>query len=143
MRHRQSEARPGAEAQHSAPGRCCACPASPYSVSAADSEENQQAALRYLDEHLFNEEYVDRMLETGNIPPLQGLGEEIEQAESSEFLGYVYDSVRQAPSFQLSWDQAVDPSQEQALLENLDLEFQQEITPEQFAENMNATQPEA
>ncbi|WP_237090088.1 hypothetical protein [Nesterenkonia sp. PF2B19] len=50
--------------------------------------------------------------------------------------------VRDAPSFQLSWDQAVDPSQEQPLLENLESVFLGQITPEEFAENMNATQPE-
>lgn len=45
-----------------------------------------------------------------------------------------------APTFQLSWDQAIDPSQEQALLENLELVFLGQLTPEEFAENMNATQ---
>ncbi|GFZ97408.1 ABC transporter substrate-binding protein [Nesterenkonia alkaliphila] len=118
-------------------------PANFWSVSTDASEEEQEAALSYLSEHLFNDEYVDQMLATGNIPPLEGLEDQIAEAENSEFLSFVYESVQEAPSFQLSWDQAVDPSQEQALLENLDLAFQGQITPEEFAENMNATQPGA
>ncbi|MGC8025633.1 hypothetical protein ACP3WI_24965, partial [Salmonella enterica] len=80
----------------------------------------------------------DAMLETGNIPPLEGLEEKIADTEDEEFLGFAYDMVRDAPSFQLSWDQAVDPSQEQPLLENLESVFLGQITPEEFAENMNA-----
>lgn len=115
-------------------------PANFWSVSADASEEEQDTALGYLSEHLFNDEFVARMIETGNIPPLEGMDDQIAESEDSEFLGYVYDSVREAPNFQLSWDQAVDPSQEQALLENLDLVFQGNISPEEFAERMNETQ---
>lgn len=117
-------------------------PANFWSVSADASEEDQQAGIDYLSEHLFNDESVDAMLETGNIPPLEGLEEKIADTEDEEFLGFAYDMVRDAPSFQLSWDQAVDPSQEQPLLENLESVFLGQITPEEFAENMNATQPE-
>lgn len=117
-------------------------PANFWSVSENAAEESQEAAVSYLSEHLFNDEYVDRMLETGNIPPLEGLDEQIAATEDEEFLGFAYDMVRDSPSFQLSWDQAVDPSQEQPLLENLELIFLGDITPDEFAENMNATQPQ-
>jgi len=49
-----------------------------------------------------------------------------------------YGMVRDAPSFQLSWDQALSPAQGQALLTNLDQIFLGQIKPQQFVDNMNA-----
>ncbi|KUG59745.1 sugar ABC transporter substrate-binding protein [Nesterenkonia jeotgali] len=116
-------------------------PANFWSVSANATEEEQQAGIDYLSEWLFNDDYVDGMLETGNIPPLTGLEDKIAETEDPEFLDFAYGMVTEAPNFQLSWDQAVDPSQERALLENLGQVFDGSLTPEEFAENMNATQP--
>ena len=50
-----------------------------------------------------------------------------------------FDMVKNAPSFQQSWDQALSPAQAEALLNNIDQLFLKSITPQQFAENMNAT----
>lgn len=131
---------PAVEGGEGDPANLVGNPANFWSVSADASEEEQGAATGYLSEHLFNDDYVEGMLETGNLPPLEGLDEQIAATEDEEFLGFAYDAVLEAPNFQLSWDQAVDPSQEQPLLENLELTFLGQITPEEFAENMNATQ---
>lgn len=131
---------PAVEGGEGDPANLVGNPANFWSVSADASEEEQGAATGYLSEHLFNDDYVEGMLETGNLPPLEGLDEQIAATEDEEFLGFTYDAVLEAPNFQLSWDQAVDPSQEQPLLENLELTFLGQITPEEFAENMNATQ---
>ena len=131
---------PEVEGGEGNPANIVGNPANFWSVSSDASEEEQEAAFDYLSEHLFNEDYVEGMLETGNIPPLEDLGEQIAETDEEEFLGFAYDMVREAPSFQLSWDQAVDPSQEQPLLENLELVFLGEQSPEEFAEAMNATQ---
>ncbi len=131
---------PAVEGGEGDPANLVGNPANFWSVSADASEEEQGAATGYLSEHLFNDDYVEGMLDTGNLPPLEGLDEQIAATEDEEFLGFAYDAVLEAPNFQLSWDQAVDPSQEQPLLENLELIFLGQITPEEFAENMNATQ---
>ena len=131
---------PAVEGGEGDPANLVGNPANFWSVSESASEESQEAATDYLSEQLFNDEYVDQMLSTGNLPPLEGLDEQIAETDDEEFLGFAYDVVREAPNFQLSWDQAIDPSQEQALLENLELVFLGQMTPEEFAENMNATQ---
>ena len=131
---------PAVEGREGDPANLVGNPANFWSVSESASEESQEAATDYLSEQLFNDEYVDQMLSTGNLPPLEGLDEQIAETDDEEFLGFAYDVVREAPNFQLSWDQAIDPSQEQALLENLELVFLGQMTPEEFAENMNATQ---
>lgn len=131
---------PAVEGGEGEPSNIVGNPANFWSISADASEEQRQAASDYLEESLFNEEYVDGMLETGNLPPLTGLEEKIAETEDQEFLGFAYDAVQEAESFQLSWDQAVAPSQVQPLLENLEKVFLQEMTPEEFAAEMNATQ---
>lgn len=131
---------PEVEGGQGDPNNVVGNPANYWSVSENASEESQEAATDYLSEHLFNDEYVEQMLSTGNLPPLEGLDEQIAETEDEDFLGFAYDVVREAPNFQLSWDQAVDPSQEQPLLENLELVFLGESSPEEFAEAMNATQ---
>lgn len=113
-----------------------------WSVSANASEEEQQAAIDYLTEWAFNDDFVDSMLAEGSVPPLEGLEDQIAETDQSEFLSFSYELAQEAPSFQLSWDQAIDVSQVEPLLENLALIYLLEITPEEFAENMNATQPE-
>jgi raffinose/stachyose/melibiose transport system substrate-binding protein len=47
--------------------------------------------------------------------------------------------AKDAPSFTLSWDQALSPAQGDAMLSNLDQIFLKKINPEQFAGTMNAT----
>jgi raffinose/stachyose/melibiose transport system substrate-binding protein len=39
----------------------------------------------------------------------------------------------------MSWDQALSPAQGDAMLSNLDQIFLKKITPQQFADTMNAT----
>lgn len=114
-------------------------PANFWSVSAADTEGAQQAAIDYLLEETYSEEAVNDFLAVGAVPPLLGIEDEIAQAESPEYLTFVYEMVLDAPHFQLSWDQALPAAQAQELLENLSEIFLGEITPARFVENMNAT----
>lgn len=58
---------------------------------------------------------------------------------NAPFLQFVYDLVSNAPNFQQSWDQALSPTQAEALLNNIDQLFLLKINPDQFATAMNAT----
>ncbi|MCE3277538.1 MAG: msmE, partial [Propionibacteriaceae bacterium] len=55
------------------------------------------------------------------------------------FQQFVFNMTSQAPNFQQSWDQALSPTQAEALLNNIDQLFLLKITPEQFADAMNGT----
>lgn len=48
--------------------------------------------------------------------------------------------VADANHFQLSWDQAVSPAEEQPLMDNLAAILQGNMTPQEFVEDMNAQQ---
>ncbi|MDZ5078239.1 extracellular solute-binding protein [Nesterenkonia sp. HG001] len=115
-------------------------PANFWSVSADSSEEEQQVALDYITEHLYNEETVQTMVEGGGLPPLNDIDDVIAETEDADFLQFADELVAGANHFQLSWDQAVAPEVAQPLMENLENILLGTITPEEFAENMNAYQ---
>jgi raffinose/stachyose/melibiose transport system substrate-binding protein len=83
--------------------------------------------------------YVDALIAGGGVPPVKGLEDKIAKSDNAKFLGDVYSMSRDASSFTLSWDQAIDPAAASELLTNLDKIFLGQITPEQFADAMNAT----
>lgn len=115
-------------------------PANFWSVSADAAEEDQETAINYIADHLYNEETVETMLSQGSLPPLEGIEEQIAESDDADFLEFANQIVSEANHFQLSWDQAVAPNQEQALMENLENILLGSITPEEFADNMNALQ---
>lgn len=69
-----------------------------------------------------------------------GIEDQIAASEDADFLEFANELVSGANHFQLSWDQAVSPEQAQPLMENLENILMGSITPEEFAENMNALQ---
>lgn len=130
---------PAVEGGTGDPANIVGNPANFWSVSASASKEEQKAAIDYLVDQTFSDEAVDAFLSVGTVPPLKGLEDKIAASDEPEYLSFVYDMVQDAPHFQLSWDQALPSDQAQPLLDNLSRIFLGEITPEQFAEAMNAT----
>lgn len=130
---------PAVEEGQGDPANIVGNPANYFSVSSDASEEEQQVALDYLNEGLFDEQMVQDLIDGGAVPPLTGLEDQLAESDNAEFATFAYEMVQDAPHFQLSWDQALPPAQAQELLNNLSRIFLGEITPEQFADNMNAT----
>lgn len=114
-------------------------PSNYWSVSADATPEAQATAIEYLNDIVFDEEYTAFLLDGGGVPPVLGLEDRIAQADDAEFLSLAYGMVRDAPHFQLSWDQALPSDQAQELLTNLEQIFMLRITPQQFVEAMNGT----
>jgi raffinose/stachyose/melibiose transport system substrate-binding protein len=83
--------------------------------------------------------FINGLIDLGLVPPVEGIESKLQGTESPEWLLYVYNLAREAPYFDLSWDQALPPEPAQELLTNLDRLFLREITPKQFSENMNKT----
>lgn len=113
-------------------------PANFWSVSASASKAQQAAAVKYLNDALFDDDYVASLVKNGGVPVTTGAEAQLASSEQAPFLTFAYGMVKDAPSFQLSWDQALPASQGQALLSNLSQLFLGQQTPEQFADAMNA-----
>lgn len=131
---------PAVEGGQGDPANIVGNPANFWSVSASASPEAQKTAVDYLVEETYSDEAVDEFLSVGAVPPLIGLEDKIAEADDdSGYLSFVYNTVKVAPHFQLSWDQALPADQAQALLDNLSQVFLKQISPEQFVDAMNAT----
>lgn len=113
-------------------------PANFWSVSSKASETDQKIAIEYLNTALFNENYMNTLIAGGAIPVTTDAASQLSKADDAKFLSDVYTMATEAPSFQLSWDQALSASQAQTLLTSLSKLFLGQIKPEEFCEAMKA-----
>ncbi len=114
-------------------------PANFWSISSKATDSQKQAALDYVKNGMFTEEYTQAMIDSGAVPVITGIEDKLAASPDKDFLSFVYGMAKDAPDFTMSWDQALSPAQGDAMLSNLDQIFLQKITPEQFIDTMNAT----
>jgi raffinose/stachyose/melibiose transport system substrate-binding protein len=106
-----------------------------YSVFAKST--HKPVVIDFLKTAVLSDSNIDVLLQNGSVPPVVGLERKIAKASNAEWLSFIYNLAKNAPSFQLSWDQALPPAEADALLTNLDALFLLKITPQQFADKMN------
>jgi raffinose/stachyose/melibiose transport system substrate-binding protein len=106
-----------------------------WSVSAKASAKQTKAALDYVTSNVWNDSYVDTMIDQGQIPPVQGVASKLK----GDFSKQVEQMITDAPSFQQSWDLALSPAASTEFWTQLDLLFNGSSTPKQFSDNMNKT----
>ena len=114
-------------------------PANYFSISAKASDEEKEVAKAYFTDGLFTDTEVQAWIDAGQVPVASSASSKLSGSADAKFLQLVYDLVSKAPNFQQSWDQALSPSQAEALLNNIDKLFLLESSPDQFATAMNAT----
>jgi raffinose/stachyose/melibiose transport system substrate-binding protein len=109
-----------------------------FSVTTASAGSAQTAAESYLTSEVGSSAYVKNLLAAGNVPPIAGLDSQLSAEPSPNWLLFQYHLVQAAPSYQLSWDQAMaSTSEATAMLTNLSLLFTGKQTPQQFVAAMN------
>ena len=108
-------------------------------LSVNTATRNKSAAMTYLKDYVLNSAQVDALLAAGSVPPVNGLDAKLAAVTSADkaWLEFVYGAVQKAPTFQLSWDQALPSQQADPLLTNIDRSFLKQITPAQFGQNMS------
>ena len=109
-----------------------------FQVSAGASESAKANATDWLMHGVFDDTYISELVDTGAVPPISGVEDAIASSSAPEWNQFVYQTAEVADNFQLSWDQALDAAQAEALLTNLEQVFLLQITPEQFSKNMDA-----
>lgn len=97
------------------------------------------AGIAFLKQQMSGGTYVDALIASGDVPAVSGLETKLQSAPNSEFALWVYNAVQQAPSFALSWDQAVPSAQATALHTNLAKVFLGQQTPSQFVTTLVTT----
>ncbi|MDR2457601.1 MAG: extracellular solute-binding protein, partial [Clostridiales Family XIII bacterium] len=106
-----------------------------WSVSAKADPAVQEAAIKFLNDEIYTESYVDEVLAVDSIPPVKGIENKIKN-EKTKFL---YEMVNNATAFQLSWDQALDPDASNVLLNGLTELFTGNTTAKAWCKMMDGT----
>ncbi|HLZ81350.1 MAG TPA: extracellular solute-binding protein [Ktedonobacteraceae bacterium] len=108
-----------------------------YSVATAS--KSTKDAVGYLKNGVLTDAMIKGFINVGDVPPVVGLESQLASSPNAEWLTYNYNMAKNAPNFQLSWDQILSPTQAQASLTNLSQVFLNQISPETFSSNMNKT----
>ena len=111
-------------------------PSNFWSVSARSSDT--EAATQFLVDSLTSDDYVQGMLDAGQVPAIAGLDEQVKVGDFADFNSFTYQQVQNAPAFTQSWDQALDPDLSQTMLTNIQQVFNKQMTPQEFADAMQA-----
>lgn len=109
-----------------------------YSVSAASNDKEK--AITFLKEGTLS---VETRIQNGAVPPVKGIEPRLREAENADWVTFVYDLVKGAPSYQLSWDQALSPVLAERLLVNLEQMVLLASAPKDFSAAMNEAMKEA
>lgn len=109
-----------------------------WSISTGAPKEAQETAKKYL-RTVLEDEYLQKMVEGGDIPNTVNSDAFIEGSPQKEFTSFGYDIVKNSTSYQLSWDQDLPSATSQVLLDQIQMLFNLSVTPDQFIETMNAT----
>ncbi len=114
-------------------------PSNFWSISSKATDSQKKAALDYVKSGMFTDADTQALIDSGAVPVTTGIESKLAASPDKDFLSYVYGMAKNAPSFTLSWDQALSPAQGDAMLANLDQIFLKKISPDQFVSTMNAT----
>ncbi|MFV2198364.1 ABC transporter substrate-binding protein [Nocardiopsis sp. LOL_012] len=123
---------PGGEGD---PANVVGNPTNYFSVSADTAHPEQ--ALQFLRETA-REEYVADMVANGEVPTTVDAEQAVADSPNPEFAAYQYEMVRDAPHFQLSWDQALPPEIATPMVTEIESLFNGQSTPEEFVDALAA-----
>ncbi|HEV7648507.1 MAG TPA: extracellular solute-binding protein [Actinophytocola sp.] len=108
------------------------------SISSKASAAQKETAKKFFTNGVLDDEEVKQWIGTGGVPVLKGTQDLLAADKNAEFLKFTYDIASNAKTFAQSWDQALSPTAAETLLDNIVKLFQLSISPQQFADNMNA-----
>jgi xylobiose transport system substrate-binding protein len=91
----------------------------------------------------YSDEFVKQQLAIGNLPTTTTTEKHLDKAANPTYSKYQYDLVKQAPSFQLSWDQAYPPAAITPIHQAVAQFFSGQIDADGFIKAMQALPPAA
>ncbi|MEU5438295.1 extracellular solute-binding protein [Streptomyces sp. NPDC020719] len=89
-------------------------------------------AIDYIEKTVTAPDYLTGLIDVGQVPAVAGLSSRLATGPHADYATFIYDMVRNAPSFTQSWDQAVPPATAQQILTNLQQLFNKQISPQRF-----------
>ncbi|MER5632989.1 extracellular solute-binding protein [Streptomyces nitrosporeus] len=110
-------------------------PTNYWSVNARS--DHKEEAIEFL-KTMASETYAKALVDNGDIPTTSNAASMLSSSPNPQFAQDQYSLVQKAPSFTLSWDQALEAQYATPLLTEISKLFAGKTTPEQFVEAMKA-----
>ena len=111
-------------------------PTNYFSVNAKSAHVD--TAIEFLRQAMPSTSYVDNLINAGDVPPIANIAAKLGSSKNSEFATWTYQMVERAPSFTLSWDQALPRNVSQVMLESLQKVFLKQLSPDGFVSAVEA-----
>jgi len=108
------------------------------SISSKATAQEKDIAKKFFATQVLSDAEVKEWIGNGAVPIVKGTQAQLAASKDKDFLTFVYDVASNAKVFAQSWDQALSPTAAETLLDNISKLFQLQITPQQFATNLNA-----
>ncbi|WP_238161188.1 extracellular solute-binding protein [Kribbella antibiotica] len=132
---------PGVDGGKGDPSDTVGNPGQYLAISSKASAADKETAKKFLANNTIDDASVDAWVKSGSISVAKSSKDRlagITDKNDAEWLKFVYDTSANAKVFAQSWDQALSPTQAETLLDNIAKLFQLSISPQQFADSMNA-----
>jgi raffinose/stachyose/melibiose transport system substrate-binding protein len=107
------------------------------SISSRASDEQKETAKKFFSTGVLDDEEVKGWIDSGAVPILKGTQEQLAANPNADFVSFLYQTADEAQVFGQSWDQALDPTAAETLLDNISRLFLRSISPEEFASALN------
>ncbi len=104
--------------------------------SITKNSDHVGACIDLLRQEMASDKYVSDLIAAGDVPAVADIEARLQDSPNPEFAGFVYRMVRDASSFQLSWDQAIENKYAQPMLDNLQRVFLGELDAEGYVTAM-------
>jgi raffinose/stachyose/melibiose transport system substrate-binding protein len=132
---------PGVDGGKGDPSNTVGNPGQYLSISSKATDGEKETAKKFLANNTLDSASVEEWVKSGNIPVVKTAKDKlssITDQNDKAWLQFVYDTAANAKTFSQSWDQALSPTSAETLLDNIAKLFQLQVSPQQFASNMNA-----
>jgi raffinose/stachyose/melibiose transport system substrate-binding protein len=107
------------------------------SISSKATAAQQDVAKKFFSTTLLDNDEVAGWIKSGGVPIIQGSDAQLGSSPDATYLKFIYDLSSKAKIFAQSWDQALSPTAAETLLDNIAKLFQNQVTPQQWVDNMN------
>ncbi|MFE0245536.1 extracellular solute-binding protein [[Kitasatospora] papulosa] len=120
------------------PGNTVGNPAQYLSLSSKAGAEEKKIAKEFFASGVLQDNETKRWIDNGSVPIRLGTEKLLAASKNADFLQFTYDLASKAKVFGQSWDQALSPAAAETLLDNIAKLFQLNVSPQQFADALNA-----
>jgi xylobiose transport system substrate-binding protein len=110
-------------------------PSNYWSINA--DTRHRDAAIAFV-KTMASQDYAEALVQNGDVPTTALAGVMLTESPNPDFSNFQFVTVQKAPSFTLSWDQALPSDQAKGMLAAINQLFAGKLSPTQFVAKLKA-----